>query len=196
MNIKLIKRIVLLLVVVFGIYQIGYALVIDSKTGTLVVKSSNNANISITGKNLETVSLGITQIKAKINPGQYTILATKDSIQTSKYIIIAKNQTTNISLDVDSLINAHNNFVNKLKLQNKFINSLPFEGPMAQYRINYVYSYQGQYAQPIIVISGPNQDAWNMAILFMKDLGYDPSIFTIRYVTQTYQHANYTNGRP
>ena len=193
------KKIYILLIIFFlffSSFQIYYAIDKRRNTGILNATSSSGAILSIYKKNSETVTIKNSRIKVRLDPGDYTIVGTKNKAQISKNFTIIEKQTAYISLNMDSLISYNKTIIEKLNEKNNFIKILPYIGPNSLYEINYSYDYSGAYATPIINISGPNQDAWTQANDWIKQKGFAPSNLEITYKITTFTNANYTNGYP
>jgi len=180
----------------FSSFQIYYGIDKSNNTGILNVTSSSDAILSIYRKNSETITIKSSKAKVRLDPGDYTIISTKNKAQISKNFSIIKKETTHISINMDDLISNNQNIVEKLKEKNNFIKLLPYIGPNSLFEINYSYDYSGSYATPIITVSGPNQDAWNQADDWINQKGFNPNNLEITYKIVTYKNSNYTNGYP
>jgi len=98
-----IKKLSLLLSVIFiswGIYIIISSLLVYSKTGLLIVKTTgSNSAISASSLNLSASQLGTGNSKNRLVPGKYLIVAQASGKSVSGVVTIFDKKTTSISLN-------------------------------------------------------------------------------------------------
>jgi hypothetical protein len=172
---------VVLLVCLFSTYQIGSAIYLSQKTGTLIVDASDaKATITLTQANHQLLDIGVGKAKVRLQPGSYKVIATDGKFQSTKDTQIYKKITTtaNVTLNIQQ---QNQQAAYNVEANNLISRYLPFTERHNEYRVSYLYQVNGDVAKPTIVITSSSAKGREDAIKWIQGLGFNPSHLQIQY---------------
>ena len=85
--------------------------------------------------------------------------------------------------DITILKNTSQNRTYNNSTGNQLIKLLPFTGPYFEYKIDFLYTFNNNSAEPIITIAPKTTSATQDALNWIKGMGFDPSALNIHILT-------------
>jgi hypothetical protein len=176
------------LVVFWGLYEVGLSVYQSQNTGTLEA-SSSGALLSIYQPSHQIQDIGTSSAKVRLKPGSYKLFASIGKRQESRTIVIYKKQTTvqKLTVTVPTAQTTPPNIIESDKL----IKLLPFYGPNFEYTINYKYTFTSSIPQPIITIDTTAPTGLQDAEAWISGMGFNISLLDIQSIS-----TSATPGQP
>jgi TusA-related sulfurtransferase len=161
--------IIVLIVLIFCVFQVTGAFATSRDTGVLNVLSTDaGATITIGKTGYESTNVGTGSAHIRLTPGTYQVIASDNKNQATKMVTIHSKQTTNQNI---TPVSASNTTSSGLLL------TLPHEGPSDEYVI-------AANASSVITVTASSPQARQDALQWIRTQGYDPSNFNIQFNTQ------------
>jgi len=182
-NLRAFWYVTIVLLGLFGVYEIGSALYVSQSTGTLSIQASNaGALLTVSEAGHKMVNVGYGQSSVHLAPGNYKIYASLGRLQTAKDIRVSKKNKSQVNLQLPSL-SSHSQQLNKNAQANSLIKLLPYTGPNSEYVISYRYAVSGGVANPIITITTSGDKAKQDALAWITRVGFNTDSLVIQYQT-------------
>jgi len=184
-------NIVVALVLIFCIFELGWAFYNAQTTGLIHITSSSAGTIiTVSQQDHEVANVGTGKATIRLRAGTYQIIATTTNnaqvIKTihvnNKGTVVVQLQPTNTNIPVITAQGEAQSGQN-IVAANELIQLLPFTGPASEYKITYSYSFTNALATPKIIITAPTTQAQQDATAWIRTVGFDPSTLDIQYIT-------------